>query len=163
MLLTVAIRADRPLSGTFSSFSESKCQGLLFHTISTSSKSFILPYLILIGAVSASLLAPPAIIWRSPCERHCSRQSSAMPQPQPALRFFDMHSHRSITSYITFWLGLEARFQLTGACDRALTVLTHIFPSSRDAYPSPPAARLPLPPLAQTPLCPFTPFGKAVI
>lgn len=41
------------------------------------------------------------------------------------------------------------RFQLTGTCDRALTVLTHIFPS-------------PLRPSTQTPLYPLIPFRRAV-
>lgn len=86
----------------------------------------------------------------------------AAPAPTGTL-FSDVHSHGSITSYITFWFGLEARFQLTGTCDRALTVLTHIFPSSRDpSLPPSFSSSHHIPPLAQTPLCPFTPFRKAV-
>lgn len=69
---------------------------------------------------------------------HHVQSIAAAPTSTP---FFDTHSHRSITSYITFWLGLEARFQLTGACDRALTVLTYIFPSSRDPSPPLPSCR----------------------
>lgn len=147
VLLTVGIRADRPLSGAFS-LSVSKYQGLLFHTILTSTKSFVLFYVnfSLIGLVPASLLAPPALIWSAFCPccdttwkalQETVQRDALAPTSAP---FFDMHSLRSITSYITFRLGLEARFQLTGACDTALTVLTYIFPSSRDASPPLPLA-----------------------
>lgn len=83
--------------------------------------------------------------WKG-AQQHATATASAL--------VFDMQSHKSIPSYITFWL--EARFQLTEACDGALMALTHIFPLF-----------LPLnhcwdSPIAPAPLCPFTPLSSHV-
>lgn len=111
------------------------------------------------GASSISLSCCTFVLPQplQPCPLWCDTTRKAAQQhataPASAL-VFDMQSHKSIPSYITFWL--EARFQLTEACDRALMALTHIF-----------LLFLPLnhcwdSPIAPAPLCPFTPLSSHV-
>lgn len=80
-------------SQAFFSFSPSNCQVLLFHSgrqIISIQMFYVIWILdlMVIGAFSACLLAPPAILWHvcSPCcytmWQHCSRQASRMPQPR---------------------------------------------------------------------------------
>lgn len=132
--LTATIRADVPFSGASSSKS-ARCFPLSLYFSFTSA---LQPF-------------PMCPLWRdttwTAAQRHATAPASA--------RLFDMQSHKSITCYVT--LGLEARFQLTGACDRALMALTHICPWF-----------LPLPlqgqysPIAPAPLWPFTPLSSHV-
>lgn len=56
------------------------------------------------------------------------RRCNPLPTSRHLLPVSQHDSRRSITTYITLRSGPEARFQLTGTCDRALTAMTHIFP-----------------------------------
>lgn len=163
MWQVVTIRADRLLSDAFH-LPVSKRQHSRFDSshwsISTVKNLWLLKLRMSYTQKRLALVdPPPGIICQvhaaTPCDIIAADQKAASAPTGTLLS--DRRSHRSITSYITFWFGLGARFQLTGTCERALTVLTHIFPSL------PPAVHLLFPAFAPTLFCFLSPFRRAVM